>query len=138
MRLLPTLALTVLLVLAATPTLAGTLEDFGGHDGILRVTTDFVTRVVRDTRINRFFAHANGAKLIQLISSQVCEALGGPCRYTGRSMKDTHRGMGVTSKDFNALVEDLCDAMDAARIPAHAQNKLLAKLAPMWRDIVTR
>lgn len=115
-----------------------TLRDFGGCAGVVRATTEFVGRVVQDKRINHYFAHADGAKLIQLVSSQICEALGGPCKYTGRSMKDTHRNMGITTAQFNALVEDLCDAMDHLRVPAHSQNRLLSKLAPMWRDIVTR
>lgn len=115
-----------------------TLRDFGGCAGVKAATADFVTRVVQDKCINHYFARVNGARLIELISSQICGALGGPCTYTGRSMKDTHRGMGITTAQFNALVEDLCDTMDHARIPAHSQNRLLGKLAPMWRDIVTK
>ena len=115
-----------------------TLRDFGGHEGVIKLTTEFVTRVVQDDRVNHFFKYADGGKLIHLISTQICAALGGPCTYTGRSMKETHRGMGVTTAHFNAVVEDLCGAMDHFKIPSHSQNKLLSILAPMWRDIVTK
>lgn len=135
------LSLAFALVVATTARAATdtrTLRDFGGHEGVNRLTTDFVTRVLHDNRINRYFAHVNGPKFIGLLSSQICETLGGPCKYTGRSMVETHKGMGVKTKDFNALVEDLCATMDAARIPARSQNKLLGKLAPMWHDIVSK
>ena len=135
------LALVFLVLITASGARAAenhTLRDFGGHDGVIKVTTEFVGRVVKDDRINHFFAHADGGQLISLISSQICGALGGPCVYSGRSMKDTHRGMGVTIAHFNAVVEDLCGAMDHFKIPSHSQNKLLSILAPMWRDIVTK
>ena len=51
-------------------------------------------------------------------------------------MKEAHDGMDITRGDFNALVEVLQDAMDAQGIPFRAQNRLLAQLAPMHRDIV--
>lgn len=53
-------------------------------------------------------------------------------------MKAVHTDMGVQMKDFNALVEVLQTAMDAEQVPFSAQNKLLAKLAPMKRVIVER
>ena len=51
-------------------------------------------------------------------------------------MKKAHDGMDVTRGDFNALVEVLQDTMDAHGIPFVAQNRLLAKLAPMHRQII--
>ncbi|NAV96740.1 group I truncated hemoglobin, partial [Salmonella sp. hn-h2] len=64
--------------------------------------------------------------------------LDGPCTYTGRDMASVHKGMGVNRADFNALVEDLQKAMNQHKIPFRAQNKLLAKLAPMHKVIITR
>lgn len=53
-------------------------------------------------------------------------------------MRSSHAEMGVTMADMNALVENLQAAMREARVPFAAQNRLLAKLAPMSRDVVTR
>ena len=64
--------------------------------------------------------------------------LGGPCGYTGRDMKSSHKGLDIGRGHFNALVEDLQIAMDKRGIPFRAQNKLLAKLAPMHREIETK
>ena len=64
--------------------------------------------------------------------------LGGPCTYTGNDMAKVHRGLGIDRAAFNALVEDLQMAMNKHDIPFRAQNKLLAKLAPMHRDVITK
>lgn len=63
---------------------------------------------------------------------------GGPFVYKGRTMHDTHKGLHLTRYDFNALVEDLQKDMDEAAIPFATQYRLLARLAPMQRDMVTR
>jgi hemoglobin len=61
--------------------------------------------------------------------------LDGGCKYTGRDMKSAHADMKVNRAAFNALVEDFQLAMDKHNVPFSSQNKLLAKLAPMYRDI---
>jgi truncated hemoglobin YjbI len=67
---------------------------------------------------------------------QFCEVSGGPCKLQGPSMKQVHEGFEIDRKAFNALVEVLQQVMDAQGIPFSAQNRLLAKLAPMHRDII--
>jgi hemoglobin len=61
---------------------------------------------------------------------------GGPCRRKGPDMKQAHAGMDINKNNFNALVEVLQQAMEAQGIAFTTQNKLLAKLAPMHRDII--
>ena len=53
-------------------------------------------------------------------------------------MKTTHEGMHLTESQFNALVEDLQDAMNLQRVPIELQNELIAKLAPLRADIIHR
>ena len=72
------------------------------------------------------------------MTEQLCELSGGPCRYAGRDMRSAHEGMGVAKSHFNALVEVLQQAMDAKKIPFTVQNRMLARLAPMHRDIIDR
>ena len=79
-------------------------ERLGGKDAITAVVDDFVGRVAADTRINGFFATADIPGLKRNLVNQICAASGGPCTYTGRDMKTTHRGMGVTNAHFDALV----------------------------------
>ena len=51
-------------------------------------------------------------------------------------MREVHQGLKLKQADFNALTEDLQDAMQESNINYSTQNKLIAKLAPMYRDIV--
>ena len=55
----------------------------------------------------------------------------------GRSMKETHRNMGVTEGEFNALVEDLAATLDAFKVGKTEQQELLTTLGTMKGDIVT-
>ena len=123
----------------ATP-IAGdsVFNAFHGKAGIDRVTARLVRLYKADPRIKDIFAAADDARLARLLGEQICYITGGPCHYTGRDMKAIHANMGVQTADFNALVEDMQTAMDAERVPFWAQNKLLAKLAPMARSVVTR
>ena len=115
-----------------------TFREFGGHDGVERITVDLVDRLVKDPRIKHIFDHADLERFTHQLTKQLCELTGGPFRYQGRSMKEVHSGMGLRTADFNALVEDLQDAMEKFRVPNRAQNKLLSKLAPMFHGIVER
>ena len=67
-----------------------------------------------------------------------CEAAGGPCKYKGKSMKDAHKGMGIATADFNALVGDLVAALDKAGVKTADKNALLGVLGPMKSDIVEK
>ena len=123
----------------ATP-LAGdaVYKAFHGEEGIQRIMDDFIVRITTDPRIKDRFANANLARLKLLLVQQVSYLIGGPQTYTGRAMKTTHEGMGLQNGDFNALAEDLQLSMDKEGVPFRAQNKLLAKLAPMEHQIVPR
>ncbi len=112
------------------------LEPFGGYAGLGRITQDFVERVQKNPRISKFFKEADTERLQAMLTDQFCDVLGGGCKYSGKSMKQVHRAMQVTTDAFNALAEDLQDALTAANVPTYQQNKLIAKLAPMRRDIV--
>jgi hemoglobin len=112
--------------------------SFGEKTGLAALMDDFVQRLVVDSRTKPFFEHADLDKLKVLLTEQLCELSGGPCRYAGRDMRRAHEGMGVAKSHFNALVEVLQQAMDAKKIPFTAQNRMLARLAPMHRDIIEK
>ena len=86
-------------------------ERLGAKDSITAVVDTFVAKVGGDKRINGYFASTDLTKLKRHLVNQICEASGGPCKYTGRTMKQTHAGM-VTDATFGALVEDLVAALD--------------------------
>ena len=117
--------------------MAGTLyERLGGKGSLEAVVDDFVARCGKDGRINVKFARTDIPRLQKMLVDQVCEATGGPCTYTGRDMKETHAGMGVTSGEFDALVEDLVASLDHFGVSKGDQEELLGVLAPMKSYIV--
>ncbi|MGA0603230.1 group I truncated hemoglobin [Caulobacter sp. KR2-114] len=115
-----------------------TYKAFHEKDGIQRIMDDFIQRITHDPRIERRFTDANLTRLNLLLVEQVCYLTGGPCEYGGKDMKSAHAAMGLRNDDFNALAEDLQLSMDKEGVSFAAQNRLLAKLAPMQRAIVTR
>jgi hemoglobin len=114
------------------PALAG----FGGFAGLGKMTSDFVDRIQKNPRIGGFFKDADPQRLEAMLTEQFCEVLGGGCKYSGRSMVAAHQGMNVKTADFNALAEELQNAMTAANIAQSEQFRLIAKLAPMKREVV--
>jgi len=125
--------------LTSTPSFAAEkslYERLGGQGAIQAVVTKFISNVGGDKRINGYFATADLKKLNKLLVEQVCMATGGPCSYSGRDMKTTHKGMKVTEAAFGALVEDLVAALDTFNVPAKEKGELLGILGPMKGDIV--
>jgi hemoglobin len=115
---------------------ASLYERFGGLDAITAVVDSFVTRCAGDDRINEKFARTDVPRLKKMLVDQVCEAAGGPCTYTGRGMRETHDGMGVTAGEFDALVQDLVATLDEFGVPKAEREELLGLLGPMRSDIV--
>jgi hemoglobin len=116
--------------------MASLYERLGGLGAIESVIESFVARCAADDRINRKFERTDIPRLKKMLVDQVCEATGGPCTYTGRSMRETHDGMGVTAGEFDALVEDLVATLEEAGVPEAERQELLGLLAPMREDIV--
>ena len=121
---------------AAAP--AGLYQTLGEKPGITRLMDDFVNRVVKDPRIGDHFKDVKPAALKESLTDQICQLSGGPCKYEGADMKSAHADMDINKGHFNALVEVLQSAMDAQGIPFAQQNRLLALLAPMHRDVITK
>jgi hemoglobin len=126
---------------AAPPSASAVTDDalfraLGGQAGIDAIVDDFVPRLVADPRMSEFFKKTKQQHLRQMLSEQFCMVSGGGCAYTGKSMAEAHQDMDIAKADFNALVEVLQASMDAQHVPFATQNRLLARLAPMHREIV--
>lgn len=114
------------------------IEAFHGTEGVNRIVDAMLDRSIMDPRIAGIFTATDMVRLRRTLKEQFCYILNGGCAYTGRSMKDTHADIGLQPADMGALVEHLQAAMDAEGVPFRTQNRFLAKLAPMRRDVVTR
>ncbi|MBX9810629.1 MAG: group 1 truncated hemoglobin [Burkholderiales bacterium] len=113
-------------------------KNFGEKAGLIRIMDDFMASLLADPRTRPFFEKANQQRIKEQLVDQFCELLEGPCKYGGAPMKPAHANLAINREHFNALVENLQIAMDKNSVPFRSQNKLLAKLAPMHRDIITK
>jgi hemoglobin len=116
-------------------------KRLGGYDAIAAVTDDFIARALGDARIRRMFeglSTDSKNRFRQHLVEQLCAATGGPCVYTGRSMKASHAGIGITEGDWTAAVGHLAATLDKYKVPDKEKNELLALLVPMKSDIVEK
>ncbi|MBL8525995.1 MAG: group 1 truncated hemoglobin [Betaproteobacteria bacterium] len=117
---------------------AGIFKEFGEKAGLVKIMDDFMINLLKDPRTKPFFENSDQKRVKEQLVDQFCFILNGPCEYKGAKMKPIHANLNINRENFNALVEQLQVAMDKNNVPFRAQNKLLAILAPMHRDIVTK
>jgi hemoglobin len=140
----PALVLAASMIVAAAASAPALSQDlslyqkFGEKPGIDRIAADVTDRWVADPRIGETFDNINLDRFKRLLADQFCELVGGPCKYTGRDMYQSHKGLHLNAAEFNALAEDLQYTMEKFGIPYWAQNRLMVLLAPMAHDIVIR
>ena len=111
---------------------------FHEQPGVDRIVDMMVDRLISDPRTADIFHGQDIVRLRRTLKEQFCYVLGGGCHYSGRAMQEGHKNLGIQTKDFNVLVGDLQIAMSHERVSVFAQNRLLARLAPMKRTIVER
>ncbi len=113
-------------------------RELGEQAGITRIVEGMLLNIAADPRIVRHFENIDIERLRDKLVEQICVEAGGPCTYTGDSMEESHKGQNLTPSDFNALVENLQEAMSAQNVPMPVQNRLLARLAPMRAQVIDR
>lgn len=111
----------------------------GGYDAIAAVTDDMIGRLAVNPQLGKFLkglSNDSKKKLRQHFVDFLCNATGGPCVYTGRDMKTSHAGLGITESDWNASVVDLTATLDKFKVPAKEKQEVLAAVANLKKDIV--
>ena len=121
---------------AAAQTDDSLYQQLGGQPALVVLMDDFMIRLLADRRMAPFFKDVDHKHVKAQLVAQFCEVSGGPCKLKGPDMKKAHSGFDVSKGDFNALVEVLQQSMDAQGIGFGTQNKLLARLAPLHREII--
>lgn len=114
----------------------------GGYDAIAAVVDDFFGRLIKDPQFSgRFFTgHSTDAfrKVRQLTVDFTCAGTGGPCFYTGRDMRTTHAGLGITENDWDASVKHFVATLDKFKVPQKEQTDLLNIISSLKGDIVEK
>jgi len=116
-------------------------QRLGGYDAIAAVTDDFIGRLATDKQLARFFGgHSEDSlkKIRQHVVDQLCAATGGPCVYTGRDMKTSHKGMGISEADWSSAVTHLVATLDKFKVPAKEKNEVLGAVSSLKGDIVEK
>lgn len=112
-------------------------QELGSEVGVSSIIKRTLHYSLNDPRIAETFSESNIPRLEKLLIEHLCHVTDGPCEYTGQTMERAHRGLELDNTHFNAFVENSQKAMDDIGTPFTVQNKLLAVLAPMHRDIVS-
>ena len=118
---------------------ASLYERLGGYNAIAAVVDNFIGRLVKDEALSKFFVgHSTDSKngMRQLIVDQLCAVTGGPCVYTGRSMKTSHDGLGITVDDWERSVRHLVDTLDKFKVPEKEKGEVLATASSLKSQIV--
>ena len=113
-------------------------RDLGETPGIAKIINAAMENFLSDSRIKDDFDNINIDRLKSRLVDHFCVISGGPCKYAGRDMHAAHKGLHLNQTSFNALAENVQDAMDEVGVPFRTQNRLMAILAAMQRDVVTR
>lgn len=125
--------------MASQPTL---YERLGGVYAIAAVVDDFIDRIMIDSRLNanpnvdEAHHRVSKAGFKYLVTEQVCWAAGGPQRYTGRSMRDSHAHLDITEFEWQSFLDDLRQSFDKFEVPAAERSELLAIVESTKSDIV--
>ena len=116
-------------------------KRLGGYDALAAVTDDFLSRLSTDASFSRFFAgHSTDSikRIRQHIVDQLCAATGGPCVYTGRDMKTSHAGLGISDKEWDGSVKHLVATLDKFNVPAKEKDEVLGAVGTLKKDIVEK
>jgi hemoglobin len=118
----------------------GTLySELGGYDAVAAVTDGLLAKLVADPSLGRFFvghSESSGKRTRQMIVDFLCEKTGGPCYYTGRSMKDIHTGLKISEADWNAAAGMLVATLKEHNVPQPLQDKVVEFVVSLKPDIV--
>jgi hemoglobin len=117
-------------------------ERLGGVYSIATVVDDFINRIMVDSRLNsnplveEAHHRVPPAGFKYLVTEMVCWATGGPQKYTGRSMADSHAHLKITSAEWEAFLDDFQQTLDKFAVPAEEQAELKAIVNGTRSDIV--
>lgn len=94
-----------------------TLYDrIGGAAATEQITDQFIANVLADEWVGGRFARADMVKFKRLIAEQLCQLTGGPCVYSGRSMREAHKDMGITLREFSIVGRHFAAALESAGV----------------------
>ena len=119
-------------------------DRLGGLKGITVVVDDFIDRLVANKELNKNPAIDAGRKISPApylkfqVSQMVCEATGGPCKYTGKAMRESHAHLNISEKEWGVMAQEFKKSLDKFNVPAAEQKELFDIVGTTKADIVVR
>ena len=114
-------------------------ERLGGYDGINGFVNNLLPRLQSDSQLGRFWEHRGDDGLErekQLLIDYLSENTKGPVYYTGRNMKKSHKGMGISESDWTVFLTHAGDTLKALNVPENECNDVVAFVLSLKDDIV--
>ncbi len=111
-------------------------DRLGGMTAITAVVDEFVNRLVADSKVNGRFGSTDVERFKTLNAELVCMATGGPCKYSGRDMKNTHNGMRISQAEFDLTAGHLSKTLKTFKVPKQETKELMAIIGSLRKDIV--
>ena len=111
-------------------------EKVGGEPAVKAVVSDFYKRILEDDLLKPYFEHTDMAAQHKHQELFVTMALGGPKDYNGRSMKEAHKGLGITEEAFNHVATHLSDALLASGVEEADKDTIIGVIASLKSDVV--
>ena len=119
-------------------------ERLGGLKGVTVVVDDFINRLVANKTLNKNPAIDAGRKsapapyLKFQVSQLICELAGGPCKYTGKAMKESHAHLNISEKEWDVMAKEFQKSLNKFKVPAAEQKELFDIVGTTKADIVAR
>jgi hemoglobin len=107
-------------------------DRLGGIDPITAVVDEFVNRLVADPRVKGRFASTDVKRFKMLNTELVCQSTGGPCKYSGRAMKDTHNGMRISQAEFDLTAGHLAATLKKFKVPRSEERRVGKECRSRW------
>ncbi|MBI3308726.1 MAG: hypothetical protein HYZ79_05075 [Candidatus Melainabacteria bacterium] len=118
-------------------------QRLGGVNAVAAVIDDFIERLLTNEVVTKnedvlaSLQRITKPGLKFQVTAFVCEATGGPEKYSGRSMKDSHAHLNISEAEWQASVQELKNSLAKFSVPENEQNELIAIVATTKSDIVT-
>ena len=115
------------------------VDKYGGVPVVTEIVRDFYKRVMRRPNLRRYFVNVTLEAVIHHQIAFVSMVMGKtPHDYSGRSMREAHRGIGITAASFELAAQLLSDTLVSAEVEQADIDAIMAKVASLRADIVER
>lgn len=111
----------------------------GGYDALAAVVDDLMGRLAKDEQVGRVLKHIPDSRFNHVRQHMVdflCAATGGPCKYTGKTMLEAHKGMGLTESDWNKTINHLLVTLKKFSVPEKEKDEVISAIAGLKLSII--